>query len=69
MIALFCRPARTGLGAAGPAVAYHEDSPAGQGAVIVHAAVPVTAGADRAALRGERPMRAGLIERLLLEED
>jgi DNA-binding transcriptional MerR regulator len=41
---LFCRLARADLGTAGPAVAYYEDSPAGQGAVIVHAAVPVAAG-------------------------
>lgn len=41
---LFCRLARAELGTAGPAVAYYEDSSAGQGAVIVHAAVPVAAG-------------------------
>jgi effector-binding domain-containing protein len=44
---LFCRLARAGLAAAGPAVAYYEDAPTGKGAVIVHAAVPVTA--DRGA--------------------
>src|SRR5262249_354295 len=41
---LFCRLARAGLGAAGPAVAYYEDSPIGTGAITVHAAVPVAAG-------------------------
>lgn len=43
---LFCRLARADLGTAGPAVAYYEDSPIGQGAVIVHAAVPVAGGRD-----------------------
>jgi DNA-binding transcriptional MerR regulator len=41
---LFCRLARADLATTGPAVAYYEDSQAGQGAVIVHAAVPVAAG-------------------------
>jgi DNA-binding transcriptional MerR regulator len=41
---LFCRLARAGLGAAGPAVAYYEDSPIGKGAIAVHAAVPVAVG-------------------------
>lgn len=34
--------ASAGLTAAGPALAYYEDAPAGDGAVVVHAAVPVT---------------------------
>src|SRR5579863_5702396 len=40
--------AAAGVSAAGPAVAYYEDAPAGDGAVVVHAAVPVVAepGAD-----------------------
>ena len=38
---LFQRMASAGVTAAGPAVAYYEDAPAGDGAVIVHAAVPV----------------------------
>jgi DNA-binding transcriptional MerR regulator len=40
---LFQRMASAGVTAAGPAVAYYEDAPAGDGAVIVHAAVPVVA--------------------------
>ncbi len=35
--------AAAGVCAAGPALAYYEDAPAGDGAVIVHAAVPVVA--------------------------
>jgi DNA-binding transcriptional MerR regulator len=40
--------AEAGVCAAGPALAYYEDAPAGDGAVVVHAAVPVVAdpGAD-----------------------
>ena len=40
---LFQRMASAGVTAAGPGVAYYEDAPAGDGAVIVHAAVPVAA--------------------------
>jgi DNA-binding transcriptional MerR regulator len=40
---LFCRLASTGVNAAGPAVAYYEDAPAGGGAILVHAAVPIVA--------------------------
>ena len=40
---LFCRLASTGVNAAGPAVAYYEDAPAGDGAIVVHAAVPIVA--------------------------
>ena len=40
---LFQRMASAGVTAAGPAVAYYEDAPAGDGAVIVHAAVSVVA--------------------------
>ena len=35
--------AAAGVCAAGPALAYYEDAPAGDGAVVVHAAVPVVA--------------------------
>ena len=35
--------ASAGVCAAGPAIAYYEDAPAGDGAVVVHAAVPVVA--------------------------
>src|SRR5215470_7438714 len=38
---LFCNLAGAGVTTAGPAVAYYEDAPEGDGAVIVHAAVPV----------------------------
>ncbi len=40
---LWQRMAKAGVTAAGPAVAYYEDAPAGDGAVVVHAAVPVVA--------------------------
>jgi DNA-binding transcriptional MerR regulator len=40
---LFCLLASAGISAAGPAIAYYEDTPAGDGAVVVHAAVPVIA--------------------------
>src|ERR1700722_2139961 len=40
---LFQLMAGAGISAAGPAVAYYEDSPAGDGAIVVHAAVPVVA--------------------------
>jgi DNA-binding transcriptional MerR regulator len=43
---LWRRMASAGVTAAGPAVAYYEDTPAGDGAIIVHAAVPVVEGAD-----------------------
>jgi DNA-binding transcriptional MerR regulator len=35
--------AGAGVSAAGPAIAYYEDTPAGDGAIVVHAAVPVVA--------------------------
>jgi DNA-binding transcriptional MerR regulator len=35
--------ADAGVSAAGPAIAYYEDSPAGDGAIVVHAAMPVVA--------------------------
>jgi DNA-binding transcriptional MerR regulator len=38
--------AEAGVCAAGPALAYYEDAPAGDGAVVVHAAVPVVAEPD-----------------------
>ena len=47
---LYCdiwqRMASTDVTAAGPAIAYYEDAPA-RGAIVVHAAVPVAAGAGR----------------------
>ena len=45
---LFCLMVSAGVSAAGPAIAYYEDAPAGDGAIVVHAAVPVFAelGAD-----------------------
>ncbi|MBJ8346880.1 MerR family transcriptional regulator [Antrihabitans sp. YC2-6] len=39
---------KAGIAFAGPAVAYYEDSPDGDGSVIVHAAVPVNATPDPA---------------------
>ena len=38
---LWRRMASAGVTAAGPAVAYYEDTPAGDGAIVVHAGVPV----------------------------
>jgi DNA-binding transcriptional MerR regulator len=38
---LWQRMASAGVAPTGPAVAYYEDSPAGDGAIVVHAAVPV----------------------------
>ena len=38
---LWQRMASAEICAAGPAVAYYEDAPAGEGAIIVHAAVPI----------------------------
>jgi effector-binding domain-containing protein len=35
--------AGAGVAAAGPPIAYYEDTPAGDGAIVVHAAVPVVA--------------------------
>src|SRR5262245_45989586 len=43
---LWCRLACAGVTTTGPAVAYYEDAPDGDGAVIVHAAVPVVADAS-----------------------
>ena len=43
---LWQRMASAGVAAAGPAVAYYEDMPAGDGAIVVHAAVPVVAVAE-----------------------
>ena len=41
---LWQKMASDGVTAAGPALAYYEDAPAGDGAIVVHAAVPVAAG-------------------------
>jgi DNA-binding transcriptional MerR regulator len=45
--ALYCdlwqKMASAGVTAAGPALAYYEDAPAGDGAIVIHAAVPVAA--------------------------
>ena len=35
--------AAAGVSAAGPAIAYYEDAPAGDGAILIHAAVPLVA--------------------------
>lgn len=45
---LFQRMASTGVRVAGPGLAYYEDAPAGDGAIVVHAAAPIVAepGAD-----------------------
>jgi DNA-binding transcriptional MerR regulator len=43
---LWQRMASAGVTAAGPALAYYEDTPAGDGAIVVHAAVPVAAEAS-----------------------
>jgi DNA-binding transcriptional MerR regulator len=43
---LWCRLACAGVTTAGPAVAYYEDAPDGDGAVVVHASVPVVAEAS-----------------------
>ena len=40
---LWCLIADSGVSVAGPAIAYYEDAPAGDGAIVVHAAVPVVA--------------------------
>ncbi len=40
---LWQKMASAGVAAAGPALAYYEDAPAGDGALVVHAAVPVAA--------------------------
>ena len=48
---LYCtvwqRMASADVIAAGPAIAYYQDDPAAGGGIVVHAAVPVAAGADR----------------------
>jgi DNA-binding transcriptional MerR regulator len=44
---LWQRLASARVTTAGPAVAYYEDTPAGDGAIVVHAAVPVAAEAGR----------------------
>jgi DNA-binding transcriptional MerR regulator len=40
---LWCLIVSAGVSAAGPAIAYYEDVPAGDGGIVVHAAVPVVA--------------------------
>jgi effector-binding domain-containing protein len=40
---LWCLISGAGLSAAGPGIAYYEDAPAGDGAIVVHAAVPLVA--------------------------
>jgi DNA-binding transcriptional MerR regulator len=54
---LWQRMASAEICAAGPAVAYYEDAPAGEGAIVVHAAVPVAAvpGADGGGGTGRDP--------------
>jgi DNA-binding transcriptional MerR regulator len=41
---LWLRMASADVSATGPAIAYYEDAPAGDGAIVVHAAVPVGTG-------------------------
>jgi effector-binding domain-containing protein len=43
---LWQRMAGAPVTAAGPAMAYYEDAPASDGAIVVHAAVPVAGGTD-----------------------
>jgi DNA-binding transcriptional MerR regulator len=45
---LWQRMANAGVAPAGPALAYYEDSPAGDGVIVVHAAVPAAAAAAAA---------------------
>ena len=40
---LMCGLERAGLAPVGPAIAYYQDAPGGEGAVVVHASVPVNA--------------------------
>jgi DNA-binding transcriptional MerR regulator/effector-binding domain-containing protein len=40
---LWCLISGAGVSVAGPAIAYYEDTPAGDGGIVVHAAVPVVA--------------------------
>jgi DNA-binding transcriptional MerR regulator len=49
---LWQRLASAGVAAAGPAIAYYEDAPAGDGAIVVHAAVPVLDGVGGAGGNG-----------------
>ena len=44
---LFQQLASAGVDAAGPGLAYYEDAPAGDGGIVVHAAVPVVADPSR----------------------
>jgi DNA-binding transcriptional MerR regulator len=52
--ALWQRMASAEVCAAGPAVAYYEDAPAGDGAIVVHAAVPVAGPAAEAGIGAGR---------------
>ncbi len=47
--------ADAGVSAAGPAIAYYEDTPAGDGTVVVHAAVPVVAEPGGGQAAGAQP--------------
>jgi len=58
---LFCRLASDAVTAAGPAIAYYEDAPGGEGAIVVHAAVPLVAGS--AGDRGFNVVELAEIER------
>jgi DNA-binding transcriptional MerR regulator len=58
---LYCdlrqRMASAGVTATGPALAYYEDTPAGDGAIVMHAAVPVAAEAGGGAVLQVQPHR------------
>ncbi len=58
---LFCRLASAGVTAAGPVIAYYEDAPGGDGAIVVHAAVPVST--ESAGDRGFNVLELAEIER------
>jgi DNA-binding transcriptional MerR regulator/effector-binding domain-containing protein len=58
---LFCRLAGAEVTVAGPAIAYYEDAPAGDGAILVHAAVPVAA--EAAGDKGFTVVKLAEIER------
>ena len=58
---LFCRLASADVTMAGPAIAYYEDAPAGDGAILVHAAVPVVA--ESAADKGFTVVELAEVER------
>ena len=56
---LWQRLASAEVCAAGPAIAYYEDAPGGEGAIVVHAAVPVVAEAGGTRLQRRGPAGGG----------